>query len=80
MTFPVTDHVPGFGEADMDRFAEEAAEGFDLASASIEDNPHFAGGYLPQDLLGDIDERARRDGVTREQVVRAALNRYLRSA
>ncbi|NLT29862.1 MAG: ribbon-helix-helix protein, CopG family [Propionibacterium sp.] len=77
----VTTGVEGIGEAELAGLIEEAAAGYDLASARVEPNPHHvAGRVVPPDLLAEIDARARRDGRSPDDVVRDALTQFLHSA
>ena len=77
----VTDSVRGLNEKDVAGFAAEAESGFDLAGRPVEPNPHLPGMQIvPQDLAAAVEERARREGRTSEEVVRQALECYLRSA
>ena len=80
MTFETTDRVPGLDDEQLAALAEEAEAGYEVADAHAEPNPHFQGQLVPEDLLDAIDERAEREGQSREEVVRRALTEYLHSA
>lgn len=81
MSFQITDHVPGFSNEDLAAMAAEAEAGYDLTGRASELNPHFQRLQLvPADLLDAIDQRAEKDGLSPEEVVRQALASYLHSA
>jgi len=81
MSFEITDRAPGFSDEDVAALAAEAEDGYDLTGRSAEPNPHFQRLQLvPADLLDAIDERAQKDGQSREAVVRHALANYLDTA
>lgn len=81
MNFEMTDHVPGFGDDEVDAMVDEAEAGYDLSARRAELNPHFQlTQAVPEDLLEAIEERAEREGESPESVVRRALVAYLHSA
>lgn len=81
MKTSVTDSVRGLSQEDVAAFVADAESGFDLTGRPAEPNPHRLGlQVVPQDLTAAVEERARRDGQTSEQVVRQALESYLHSA
>lgn len=81
MSFEITDQVPGFSAESVAAMAAEAEAGYDLTEQVPQLNPHFQRLQLvPADLLDAIDERARKDGESPDDVVRRALATYLRTA
>ncbi len=81
MSFDITDHIDGLTDEQVAVAVEEAEGGYDLTGRQSEPNPHFQRVQLvPADLLDAIEERARKDGLSPEAVLREALANYLRTA
>lgn len=81
MNVEVTDHVPGFSDEEVEAMVAEAEAGYDLQGVPSEPNPHHVGSSLvPDDLREAIEDRARRDGLSPEAVVREAIEAHLHIA
>lgn len=81
MSFEITDRVPGASDDDVAAMIAEAEQGYDLTGRDPAPNPHFQRVQLvPPDLLDAIDDRARREGESPDDVVRRALTQYLHTA
>lgn len=80
MNVDITDGVPGIGSKRLAKLAEEAEKGYDTHHLRSEPNPHFQSlQTVPEDLAADILERANRDHTTPADVIRTALEQYLKS-
>lgn len=81
MSIDITGGVPGINSERLVELAEEAEEGYDIHALTWEPNPHFQTlPTVPEDLTADILDRANRDHTSPEDVIRAALEQYLKSA
>lgn len=80
MTEKISEQASGFSAQDVERFVSEAEAGYDLNSCEWETNPHLNFLHLvPEDLASAISRRAELDNVSDEEVVRKALENYLRA-
>lgn len=81
MSFDITDHIDGLSNEQIAAAVAESETGFDLSGTQSEPNPHFQKVQLvPADLVDALEERARKDGQSPEDVLREALVTYLRTA
>lgn len=72
--------MPGVSAEALQSYIEEAERGYDVDSLPSIPNPISPSHIVPADLIEKISERAARDNVSAEQIIRRALEQYLKSA
>lgn len=81
MNINITDNVPGITPERLAELVSEAEAGYATENLAWKQNPHFQTlQTVPEDLTADILDRATRDHTSPADVIRSALEQYLRSA
>lgn len=79
--FPIVDSVAGISNEQLNAYIQGAENGYDITTLKRIPNPFFQKLHLiPSDLAETVNERAREEHVSAEQVIRKALENYLQPA